>query len=226
MIRKDLIIAVLATFCLTATLFMIVPTRSASTQNDGLQYDPWKDTNDDGKIDIFDIVALTSIYGKTGTPINKTQMLLDLQNRVSVLEEKQDCIRTIRFYTPNETMADDIVWIDAAIIEWVPKNATNNAILQGASYFQYLTPDPANYQLVFRILINDFVVNQNSVVNYTTEYQQTAIKNYGSWQSEYIRPNQSTYTVRFQIRCATKSNPMYAKDINILLEVMDGLPPS
>jgi hypothetical protein len=63
MVKKDLIIAVLATFCLTATLFIIVPTRSQTAQ-----YDPWVDLDEDGQISIYDVVQLTSIYGKTGDP--------------------------------------------------------------------------------------------------------------------------------------------------------------
>jgi hypothetical protein len=48
--KKYLIIAVLATFCLTATLFMVVPTKSQSGS-----YDPWTDVNGDGSIDMADI---------------------------------------------------------------------------------------------------------------------------------------------------------------------------
>jgi len=64
--RKDLIIAVLATFCLTATLFMIIPTKS----NPGIspQYDPWVDINDDGTIDIFDAINLAGTFGTSGDP--------------------------------------------------------------------------------------------------------------------------------------------------------------
>jgi len=48
--KKYLFVAVLATFCLTATLFMIVPTRSQTGS-----YDPWEDVNDDGSVDMLDI---------------------------------------------------------------------------------------------------------------------------------------------------------------------------
>ena len=40
MSRKDVIIAILPTFCLTATIFMIFPTRSAQP------YDPWADVSE------------------------------------------------------------------------------------------------------------------------------------------------------------------------------------
>lgn len=52
--KKDLIIVVLATFCLTATLFMILPSRST-------EKDPWADVSSpivgesDGKINMRDI---------------------------------------------------------------------------------------------------------------------------------------------------------------------------
>lgn len=51
-------------------------------------YDPWVDINDDGEIDIFDIVQIAGAYGTTGTPINKTDLLLELLVRVQVLENQ------------------------------------------------------------------------------------------------------------------------------------------
>ena len=61
--KKDLVIAVLATFCLTATLFLIIPTRSQPDR-----YDSWLDVNGDGKIDIIDIFAEAKAFGSTGDP--------------------------------------------------------------------------------------------------------------------------------------------------------------
>jgi hypothetical protein len=70
-IKKDLIIVVLATFCLVSTMFIVLP-RSAqnlvSTASALSQYDPWCDINHDGKINILDVVAVTSRYGTTGDP--------------------------------------------------------------------------------------------------------------------------------------------------------------
>jgi len=68
-----MILAFLA-FLLTATLLVGV-TSSA-------EYDPWMDVNDDGIIDIVDIVNLAIRFGEEGTPINKTELLLDLLERV------------------------------------------------------------------------------------------------------------------------------------------------
>jgi hypothetical protein len=57
MIRKDTIIAVLATFCLTLTLF--------STIHAG-GYDPWADINDDGIINMKDIANVASQFNTAG----------------------------------------------------------------------------------------------------------------------------------------------------------------
>jgi hypothetical protein len=61
--KKDLVIVALATFCLTATLFLIVPTRS---QTGG--YDPWLDTNDDGQINILEAILTSNHFLTSGDP--------------------------------------------------------------------------------------------------------------------------------------------------------------
>jgi hypothetical protein len=64
-IKKDLVVMALAAFCLTATLFMILPTKS----NPGVgEYDPWVDLKEDGTIDIYDAIILGNAYGTSGDP--------------------------------------------------------------------------------------------------------------------------------------------------------------
>jgi hypothetical protein len=61
--KKDLIIVALATFCLTATLFMVRPTKS----NPGIgEYNSWTDLNGDGTVDIYDAITLADAYGTSG----------------------------------------------------------------------------------------------------------------------------------------------------------------
>ncbi len=83
--KKDMAVAILATFCLTSTLFMAIPIKSQVGTTSSNEYDPWIDTNDDGIIDIFDIAALALAFGAEGTPINKTALILELQSRVDSL---------------------------------------------------------------------------------------------------------------------------------------------
>jgi hypothetical protein len=63
MIRKEVLFAVLTTFCLCALLFAVTPIRSA------IPYDPWSDTFDEnGKIDMKDIGYMASQFMTSGDP--------------------------------------------------------------------------------------------------------------------------------------------------------------
>ena len=66
-------------------LFCVNITTSIENRQTGL-YDPWLDMNDDGEIDIFDVVMVARAYGSSGKPYNKTAALIELQAKVSVLE--------------------------------------------------------------------------------------------------------------------------------------------
>jgi hypothetical protein len=63
--KKDLIIAVLATFCLTATLLLAMPTRSQTPTG---TYDPVIDNNHDGSINILDSIILANHFLTSGDP--------------------------------------------------------------------------------------------------------------------------------------------------------------
>jgi predicted secreted protein len=73
MIRKDLVAAVLATFCLTVIVFTVIPVGSIG----GSRYDPWLDYNDDGKIDVRDVARVCAAYGSKGTPLDKASIQYD-----------------------------------------------------------------------------------------------------------------------------------------------------
>jgi len=71
MVRKDLVVAVLATFCLTVIMFTVIPVGSY------MSYDPWLDYNDDGKIDVRDVAPVCAAYGSNGTNITKAYVAYD-----------------------------------------------------------------------------------------------------------------------------------------------------
>ena len=56
----------LATFLLVS-LFFVSATTSISNRALG-EYDPWCDIDDDGDIDIFDVVKVAGLYGTSGEP--------------------------------------------------------------------------------------------------------------------------------------------------------------
>lgn len=63
-------IALVVTFA--SSLFFMNTTADEQAVN---PYDPWYDLDDDGDIDIFDVVKVASQFNTKGTPINKTELL-------------------------------------------------------------------------------------------------------------------------------------------------------
>jgi len=63
------------------TLFFGIATSGSGTNG----YDPWVDLNDDGNIDYNDLYTFARAYGSSGTPINKTALLLELLSRIDSL---------------------------------------------------------------------------------------------------------------------------------------------
>jgi hypothetical protein len=62
---KNAIIVALTAICLIATLFVATPISGSPGPG---EYDPWTDLNNDGEIDIFDIVQVALRFSAKGTP--------------------------------------------------------------------------------------------------------------------------------------------------------------
>jgi len=263
--KKDLVIAVLATFCLTATLFMIIPTRSSPGVGD---YDPWLDLDDSGTIDGTELASVARAFGTYGTSINKTALLLELQARIgslnasflsseaylttrintlettvvqlqdktTSLEERQNQFKTIRFFTANETYIPEIYGhpTEVAKFTWIPCNGTDNTILNAYLYFER-KGDPPNWRFNTWVEINgqiilQFVDNGPAGPSYgvvllresSTEYRQTITIPFGALG---VSPNQSEFTVVVKVGEAYgDSGRLWVRNINLLLTVMDGMP--
>jgi hypothetical protein len=126
--KKDLVIVALATFCLTATLFMIVSTRSQTGQ-----YDPWMDLDDNGQINILDAIDLSNVYGTSGDP-TKIVTVTNLPEHDTIKQ------MNVRFYwsehmgiilsstDPNTVdcrgFSKMYVYAHATNVTWYPINAT------------------------------------------------------------------------------------------------------
>ena len=113
--KKDLVIAVLITFCLTAMLFSVRFTRSQAPG----QYDPWLDINDDGKILIEDVAWVAKAFGTSGDPIrnvnvtNPRAITVEQDLKISMNEYSDGLNYTDRFTTGGY----DRMFVSAAIID-------------------------------------------------------------------------------------------------------------
>jgi len=57
--KKDLVVSVLCTFCLTTVLFTMMPVQSA-------EWDPWLDVKEDGRINVLDLIKTAGALGTMG----------------------------------------------------------------------------------------------------------------------------------------------------------------
>lgn len=135
-IRRNTITALIIVFCFTASLFMVIPTRSATSP-----YDPWIDSNDDGKINLQDLVLLANSYGTTGTPINKTALLLDLEERMDALNASLLSLQeyfNARITTLEATVGEQQVRIADLENEVAVLNASGRALIAEAHSYPYV----------------------------------------------------------------------------------------
>lgn len=74
---KNIVLAILLTFCITAVLFTAIPVNSTETVNSTVTpsstvssttYDPWKDVNHDGRINVLDLIQVAVDMGGSGDP--------------------------------------------------------------------------------------------------------------------------------------------------------------
>ena len=143
-----------------------------------------------------------------------------LQNQVSVVDQ----VKTIRFYEPSERMTTQSQYVDVVTFIWTPSNNTNNAILRIACYFLYRT-EPGN-EMLFRIVVNDEVFGIQGWLESPTYRQSIIYSDMYLIAGLKMFPNQNNYTIKFQLTSFYSEAYVYAKNINIILEVVDGLPAS
>jgi len=149
--KKDMVVAVLITFCFAAALFMIAPSSSQSSRH---EYDPWLDLNDDGKINIVDISKIAAAFDKTGTPINKTELLLELQSKLQALEAKVEALEANGMASlPDiyESVKDSVVMI---------LGVTTSETVQGSGFIY-------NFSGSMVVVTNNHVVSGTTSVSVT-----------------------------------------------------------
>jgi len=108
-IKSSMLLNIILLTTLSASFFLVSTTATTP------QYDPWIDINDDESINVLDLILVANGLGGTGTPINKTALLLDLLDRVETLETMQTRCRII----PNGDFEKGIAMMNESdIIDW------------------------------------------------------------------------------------------------------------
>lgn len=147
---KNVVAASSIAFCLIVTLFLAMPTLSSPQS---FEYDPWLDANDDGKINIIDVSYVAKLFGTSGTPINKTDMLLELQSRVQDLEAQVEALEAYGTNLPeiHQTVKESVVLV---------RGVTTSGTVQGSGF-------------VYEFNESMYVITNNHVVHGTTSSSVT-----------------------------------------------------
>jgi len=112
-------------------MFLIGTTTSISTKGVS-DYDPWCDFDDDGDIDIYDIVEIAGRYGTAGTPVNKTALLYNISNTFSELLSIIDSLNTTVIELENTVnyLNTTVIYLNETII---CLNASQSALIYSDS---------------------------------------------------------------------------------------------
>ena len=107
-------VGILLSTILLASMFLVGITISEFPPDPEHEYSPWADLNDDGIINIFDVVWMAGRYGKMGMAVNKTELLhnvsdtlKDLALRVESLENRMSLLEG---FSINSTYSTIPIW--------------------------------------------------------------------------------------------------------------------
>ena len=94
-ITSSMLLNIMLLTILSASFFLVSSTAS-NYETTSVEYNPWRDLNDDGIIDIYDVVMVTGIYRSTGTPINKTALLYNVNDTFTQLLDRIEILESDR----------------------------------------------------------------------------------------------------------------------------------
>jgi len=208
LIKKDVVIAVLATFCLTSTLFMITTSKSQSGVG---EYNPWADYNDDGLINILDIVPGAVSFGATSTDTTKNVNVTNFPSKgnltlytdtqtITVADSKGNEYRG-QVITPGGAFGWDLIFY--SYFTFSPRKEFNNVtrvIIEAL-----IAADKNSVYGNFSFWIHDFdgysgiCLNANSYYGLSTE--KTIYRFYvDDWWNQYLVPSNSGNTLLNSIK--------------------------
>jgi prefoldin subunit 5 len=125
--RRHLIALVLVTSCLLVTLFGTIPTWSSQSVP---EYNPWLDLDDNGKVNIMELLMEAKSFGASGDPINKTALLYNVNDTFTSLLSRIDSSNASLIDLRNRVAALENSMIpNASLIELSSKIDSLNASL-------------------------------------------------------------------------------------------------
>ena len=223
---------------ISASFFLVNTTANTSNyETTSVEYNPWRDLNDDGIINIYDVVMVTGIYGSTGTPINKTALLYNVNDTFTELLSRIDSLNAslhqsssqiIRFHHPDEEVIPYYGTWTVAAFTWTPKNSSNNVILSAHAWAEIKCPNQTQSSKLL-IRINGRLSDDYGSHSTTPSYEVSEIH---CWSPGYYHfPPSESYTIEYEVIGGYPTGepgnfPIFIRNINIVVLVADGVPAS
>jgi uncharacterized protein YqgV (UPF0045/DUF77 family) len=193
--KRHLVIVALATFCLTASLFMIVSSRSQSQS----QYDPWVDLNDDGQINILESIIVANHFLESGTPVNKTELLYNVSDTFARLLSRIDIMNGSMSkleHDLDELNATDLMMINdlKASLNELQSDVTNMNNTLESEISSLMTS--VNELQNSNVALNSSLISLNTTVTSLSDQMTILLSKVNSmngtlvplWDSEWIGP--------------------------------------
>jgi len=190
MIKKDLILAVLVTFCVTATLFLIIPAQSQTVG----QYDPRLDVNGDGAINIRDLALDAKAFGTTGDPtlpVNVTNWPTETMMNYTDAEE---CTIFEESRIVNGTEYGVGIGTLGTFFAFSPKQNFICVTNFGICVQAYLPGSTSGYS--YELNINDVTISQNVPITMNGDIPTESSATFPS-ASSYIYPGLNNLNLQF-----------------------------
>jgi hypothetical protein len=208
MMTKKEIMIVLVAFCLTVTLFGIIPVGSQRTR----EYDAWYDVNDDGKIDLKDYYGVGLKYGTEGDP-TKNVNVTNWPNWMAPASQKGNYTEEIVVFSTETTQSSVAAYVGGLYL-----NTTSKFVLK-------FNPIRPNFNITKAYL---------SMTAFSTiSYYKGKLTSAQFWitvndQTEYFPPTPTVtdYSTLTEILIPMSMTASIHQEINILQVVGQGTTPT
>ena len=136
--KKDLIVSILCTFCLTTVLLTMMPVQSA-------EWDPWTDVTEDGRINVLDLIKVAGNLGTMGDTTKNVNVMNWPEANQQTVFYGQTTSYNSQFYNASGFSQIHLTWTVSGLsgLEYVLFHMTSTIQDPGGSgqvYVNFLQP--------------------------------------------------------------------------------------
>ena len=181
-------------------------------------------------------LSISSVVLGKGNPWDQVwEVILNIQTRLTTLEQEETYVHIVRFLDPSEHTVDTEVKTKIATFTLSPSDPSNNAILDYWFYFEYKSVTTPPLLCYYEIHIHgETGPGEGSsktnralaeIVEIIPSYEYTLVQKVFQGFEVYPVPNQSQYTIEVYFY-RVYGDAMQVRNFNLILTYTDGIPAS